>query len=107
MSDLDRALAFYENTFPVQRLAHINGPAQSYPGFGIEQGQFEGWVLENKKDVSPPGDLIAEFPARLLHPDRMEITAPDGANRTAKRIMWAFTDRIHWLAISMLPMPTS
>lgn len=78
VSDLDRALAFYENTFPVQRLAHINGPAQSYPGFGIEQGQFEGWVLENKKDVSPPGDLIAEFPARLLHLIEWKSPRPTG-----------------------------
>jgi catechol 2,3-dioxygenase-like lactoylglutathione lyase family enzyme len=67
VSDLDRSLEFYENTFPVQRREHINGPAQSYPGLGIEHGEFEGWVLENKKDAAPPGDLVAEFPARLMH----------------------------------------
>lgn len=67
VSDLDRAVEFYEKTFPVQRREHINGPAQSYKGLGIERGEFEGWVLENKKDVSPPGEFIAEFPARFVH----------------------------------------
>ena len=51
VSDLERAVEFYEATFPVRRRQHINGPAQDYVGLGIEQGQFEGWVLENKKDA--------------------------------------------------------
>jgi catechol 2,3-dioxygenase-like lactoylglutathione lyase family enzyme len=67
VSDLDRAVEFYEKTFPVRRRARINGPAQPYLGLGVEEGEFEGWVLENAKDVSPPGDLVAEFPARLVH----------------------------------------
>lgn len=67
VSNLERAVAFYEATFPVRRVKRINGPAQSYTGLGIKQGQFEGWVMENKKDAAPPGDLIAEFPARHLH----------------------------------------
>ena len=78
VSDLDRAVEFYENTFPVQRRTRINGPAQSYLGLGIEHGQFEGWVLENKKDVSPPGDFIAEFPARLLHLIEWKSPTPIG-----------------------------
>jgi predicted enzyme related to lactoylglutathione lyase len=44
VSDLDRAVEFYENTFPVQRRQRINGPAQRYAGLGIEHGQFAGWV---------------------------------------------------------------
>ena len=63
VSDLDRAVEFYENTFPVRRRAHINGPAQSYRGLGIERGEFEGWVLESKNVIWPPGDLVAESPA--------------------------------------------
>lgn len=67
VSDLERALAFYEATFPVRRVCRINGPAQAYRGLGIERGQFSGWVLESRAHVRPPGALIAEFPARHLH----------------------------------------
>ncbi|MBI2800855.1 MAG: VOC family protein [Gammaproteobacteria bacterium] len=79
VSDLDRAVEFYENTFPVRRRQRINGPAQRYAGLGIERGQFEGWVLENKKDLSPPGDLLAEFPARLMHLVQWKSPGPIGA----------------------------
>ncbi len=79
VSDLDRAVEFYENTFPVQRRQRINGPAQRYGGLGIEHGQFTGWVLENKKDASPPGDLVAEFPARLMHLIQWLSPKPTGA----------------------------
>ena len=78
VSDLDRAVEFYEATFPIQRRQHINGPAQAYRGLGIERGEFEGWVMENRKDVSPPGDLVAEFPARLLHLIQWKSPAPTG-----------------------------
>ncbi len=78
VSDLDRAVEFYENTFPVQRREHINGPRQSYVGLGIEHGEFEGWVLENKKDASPPGDIVAEFPARLMHLIQWKSPEPTG-----------------------------
>lgn len=67
VSDLDRAVEFYEATFPVRRRQRINGPAQAYAGLGIARGQFDGWVMENRKDAAPPGDLVAEYPARLLH----------------------------------------
>lgn len=67
VSDLERAVEFYEATFPVKRRQRINGPAQRYAGLGIEHGQFTGWVMENKNDGPPPGDLGAEFPARFLH----------------------------------------
>jgi catechol 2,3-dioxygenase-like lactoylglutathione lyase family enzyme len=78
VSDLDRAVEFYENTFPVRRRQRINGPAQSYAGLGIERGQFEGWVLENRKDASPPGDLVAEFPARFMHLVQWKSPGPVG-----------------------------
>lgn len=79
VSDLDRAVAFYESTFPVQRHQRINGPGQRYAGLGIEHGEFEGWVLENKKDVSPPGEFIAEFPARLMHLIQWKSPKPTGS----------------------------
>ncbi|TDJ62883.1 MAG: hypothetical protein E2O36_04095 [Proteobacteria bacterium] len=78
VSDLDRAVEFYENTLPVQRRERINGPAQAYRGLGIERGEFAGWVLENKKDVSPPGDFGAEFPARLMHLIQWKSPKPTG-----------------------------
>lgn len=78
VSDLDRAVEFYENTLPVQRRVRINGPAQSYLGLGIERGEFEGWVLENKKDVAPPGEFVAEFPARLIHLIQWKSPEPIG-----------------------------
>ena len=63
----------------MQRRKCINGPAQSYLGIGIEHGEFEGWVLENKKDASPPGDFKAEFPARLMHLIQWKSPKPAGA----------------------------
>ena len=78
VSDLDRAVEFYESTLPVQRRGRINGPAQRYAGLGIERGQFAGWVLENTKDAPPPGEFVAEFPARLLHLIQWKVPAPSG-----------------------------
>lgn len=78
VSNLEQAVEFYEATFPVQRRQRINGPAQRYAGLGIEHGQFDGWVMENKKDASPPGDLVAEFPARFLHLVEWKSPTPVG-----------------------------
>ena len=78
VSDLDRAVEFYEATFPVRRRQRINGPLQRYVGLGIEQGQFDGWVLENKQDASPPGSLIAEFGARFMHLVQWRTPSPVG-----------------------------
>ncbi|MBK6660001.1 MAG: VOC family protein [Proteobacteria bacterium] len=78
VSDLGRAVEFYEATFPVRRVKRINGPAQRYTGLGIEHGLCEGWVMENRKDAAPPGDLVAEFPARHLHLVEWKTPAPTG-----------------------------
>ncbi len=78
VSDLDRAVEFYEATFPVRRRCRLNGPAQAYRGLGIEHGEFSGWVMETRKDRSPPGDFIAEFPARLLHLVEWKSPRPTG-----------------------------
>ena len=71
-------MAFYEAVFPVRRRCRLNGPAQAYRSLGIEHGQFDGWVMENRKDASPPGDFIAEFPARLLHLVEWKTPGPVG-----------------------------
>lgn len=78
VSDLDRAVEFYEATLPVRRRARINGPAQAYTGLGIAHGRCRGWVLENKRDAPPPGDFIAEFPARFIHLVQWLDPAPTG-----------------------------
>ncbi len=67
VSDAERAVDFYEAAFPVRRRSRINGPAQRYAGFGFERAQCIGWVMESVTEPAPPGDLVAEFPGRLLH----------------------------------------
>jgi len=78
VSDLDRAVEFYEKVLPVRRQQRINGPAQAYLGLGIECGEFEGWVLENKLPAAPPGDFAAEFPGRLMHLIEWKSPEPSG-----------------------------
>jgi len=78
VSDLDRAVEFYEATLPVQRRARIDGPPQPYRGLGIDHGHCVGWVLENRKDVSPPGEFIAEFPPRYIHLIEWKTPLPTG-----------------------------
>ena len=55
VSDLDRAVEFYEKTLPVQRLTRINGPRQDYQGLGITQGEFQGWGLREQKGYGATG----------------------------------------------------
>jgi catechol 2,3-dioxygenase-like lactoylglutathione lyase family enzyme len=78
VSDLERAVAFYEKTLPIQRGTHINGPAQSYLGLGIEDGAFEGYVMENRMAASPPGEFAAAFPGRQLHLIEWKSPKPTG-----------------------------
>jgi len=65
VSDLDRAVEFHEAVYPVRRVMKLNGPAQRFAAFGIEHGRFEGWVLENLRDLPPPG-MFASFPGRQI-----------------------------------------
>lgn len=78
VSDLDRAVEFYEATLPVHRRCRINGPEQAYIGLGIEKGCCRGWVLENINDIAPRGNIIAEFPTRRLHLIEWQSPAPIG-----------------------------
>ncbi|MDN5853695.1 MAG: hypothetical protein L0K86_12800, partial [Actinomycetia bacterium] len=79
VSDLDRSVEFYEATFPVRRRCRIDGPVQAYPGLGIDNGQFRGWVLESKSSSWPPGDLSAESRPRELHLVQWLSPGPVGA----------------------------
>lgn len=67
VSDLERSLAFYEQTFPVRRVARINGPAQAYPSLGIAHGRCTGWVLRSLTAERAPGAIFAEKPPRDIH----------------------------------------
>ncbi len=79
VSDLDRAVEFYEATFPVRRRTRINGPAQAYLGLGIAHGQFSGWIMESCEHARPPGVVPAEFPSRVLHLIEWKSPRPVGA----------------------------
>ncbi len=79
VSDLERSVEFYENTFPVRRHKRIDGPVQAYPSLGIERGQFKGWVLRNKVEVSSPLARAAEFPSREIHLIQWISPTPSGA----------------------------
>jgi len=67
VSDLDRAVEFYEQTFPAHRHTRINGPAQSYRALGIDRGRCRGWVLRSLTAERAPGGVYAEHPPRDIH----------------------------------------
>ena len=68
VSDLDRAIEFYEATYPVTRAERINGPPQAFRGLGIEHGQFEGRVMRDSQD----------FPGRALQLIQWKSPGPVG-----------------------------
>lgn len=47
VSDLDRAVEFYEKTYPVKRAEVLDGPAQAFRGLGISHGQFRGRIMRD------------------------------------------------------------
>lgn len=49
VSDLERSIEFYEETYPVTRAERTNGPAQAFLGVGIPHGQFEGRVMRDSQ----------------------------------------------------------
>jgi catechol 2,3-dioxygenase-like lactoylglutathione lyase family enzyme len=67
VSDLDRAVEFYEETFPARRHRRIDGPAQAYPSLGVERGRFTGWVMRSLGAEHAPGRVYAERPPRDIH----------------------------------------
>ena len=78
VSDLDRSLAFYEQTFPVRRHLRINGPAQAYPALGVAHGKFAGWVLRSLTAERAPGSIYAEKPPRDIHLIQWQSPGPVG-----------------------------
>lgn len=61
VSDLDRAIEFYEATYPVKRAQEMNGPAQTFAGLGISKGQFKGRVMRDSQPFQGGGILLVQW----------------------------------------------
>jgi len=78
VSDLDRAVEFYEATFPVRRECRLNGPAQPFRALGIDHGRFEGEVMRSLTAERFPGNIFAEAPPRDIHLVEWKSPGPVG-----------------------------
>jgi catechol 2,3-dioxygenase-like lactoylglutathione lyase family enzyme len=61
VSDLDRAVEFYEATYPVKRAEILDGPAQAFNGFGISKGQFRGRMMRDSQLYQGSAILLAQW----------------------------------------------
>lgn len=61
VSDLDRALDFYEATLPVKRAEVMNPPKQAFKGYGISQGQFKAQMLRDSQPFQGGGILLVQW----------------------------------------------
>jgi len=89
VSDLERAIEFYERTYPVTRAEQTNGPAQAYRGLGIEHGQFEGRIMrdaqpfQGERSTSLSGRSRARSASRTRRPTTSGTTGITQAPREA------------------------
>jgi catechol 2,3-dioxygenase-like lactoylglutathione lyase family enzyme len=61
VSDLDRAIEFYEATYPVKRAEEMNGPAQAFAGLGIRRGQFKARMMRDSQPFQGSGILLVQW----------------------------------------------
>jgi catechol 2,3-dioxygenase-like lactoylglutathione lyase family enzyme len=61
VSDLDRAIEFYEATYPVKRAEELNGPAQAFHGFGISHGRFRGRMMRDSQPFQGSAILLVQW----------------------------------------------
>ena len=61
VSDLDRAVEFYEATYPVKRAEVMNGPVQSFRGLGIRRGQFKARLMRDSQPFQGGGILLVQW----------------------------------------------
>lgn len=61
MSDLDRAVEFYEATYPVKRAEVMDGPAQAFRGLGIARGQFKARLMRDPQPFQGGGILLVQW----------------------------------------------
>lgn len=61
VSDLDRAVEFYEATYPVTRAEVMNGPVQAFRGLGIRRGQFKARLMRDSQPFQGGGILLVQW----------------------------------------------
>ena len=73
VSDLDRAVEFYEATYPVKRAEEMNGPAQAFPSLGISRGQFKARLMRDSQPFQGGGILLVQW----LDPKPVGVPYPE------------------------------
>jgi catechol 2,3-dioxygenase-like lactoylglutathione lyase family enzyme len=61
VSDLDRAVEFYEATYPVKRAEILDPPAQAFNGFGIPNGQFRARMMRDAQSFQGSAILLVQW----------------------------------------------
>jgi catechol 2,3-dioxygenase-like lactoylglutathione lyase family enzyme len=61
VSDLDRAVEFYEATYPVKRAEVVDPPVQAFNGFGISRGQFRARMMRDSQPFQGSAILLVQW----------------------------------------------
>jgi catechol 2,3-dioxygenase-like lactoylglutathione lyase family enzyme len=61
VSDLDRAIEFYEATYPVKRAEVLDPPVQAFHGFGIPEGQFRARMMRDSQPFQGSAILLVQW----------------------------------------------
>lgn len=61
VSDLERSREFYEWATPMRVTKRLSAPLQRFEGLGIEQGEFEGYVLDDGTGGEPTTLHLVEW----------------------------------------------
>ena len=61
VSDLDRAVEFYEATYPVTRAEVVDPPVQAFNGFGIPKGQFRARMMRDAQAFQGSAILLVQW----------------------------------------------
>jgi catechol 2,3-dioxygenase-like lactoylglutathione lyase family enzyme len=61
VSDLARARAFWEATFPVRTVAKTGGTRQRFASLGIDDGRFDGYMLEDASGLASRGIHLVQW----------------------------------------------
>jgi catechol 2,3-dioxygenase-like lactoylglutathione lyase family enzyme len=61
VSDLERSKTFYENVTPLRTIARTKTPRQAFRALGIEQGQFDGYLMDDRTGGSPTAVHLVEW----------------------------------------------
>jgi catechol 2,3-dioxygenase-like lactoylglutathione lyase family enzyme len=61
VSNLERSKAFYENVTPLRAIARTKAPRQAFKALGIEQGEFDGYLMDDRTGGSPTAIHLVEW----------------------------------------------